>query len=52
MVEKGIEKSDASIVVEGYDSSDVLVASTTSSLDEWILDFGCSYHDPLQGLVS
>ena len=44
MVEKGTEKSDASIAPENYDSSDVLIASTTSSLNQWILDSRCSYH--------
>lgn len=32
------------MVSDGYDSADVLVASSSNSGEEWILDSGCSFH--------
>ena len=44
LAEKSSEKVDASVVSDGYNSSDVLVVSTTSSQDQSVMDSRCSYH--------
>ena len=33
------------MVLDGYDSTNVLVYSTQDTHKEWVLDFGCSFHE-------
>ena len=38
------ESQDSANLSQGYDSGEVLVTSTESTADAWILDSGCTYH--------
>ena len=42
--DKYVNKGDAAIVEDGYESTEVLAVSDTSSTSDWIMDSGCSFH--------
>ena len=44
LAKKAIEKADALVVAEGYESFDFLVVSSTNSQNQWVMDSGCSDH--------
>lgn len=41
---KGRDSSDMDIVADGYESLDVLAVTKEAYINEYILDFGCSFH--------
>ena len=43
-VEQEEPKGEVAVVQDGYDSSDMLMVSTSKSHKCWILDSGCSFH--------
>lgn len=44
MAKKNGDKGDALVASDGYESSNVLVASINDSGEEWVLDSRCSFH--------
>ena len=45
-IKKGsMDSADIVEASDGYESASVLVVSNTKTQTEWIIDFGCSYHN-------
>ena len=43
-VKKTVNEGDAAVILDGYDSAEVLNVAEVDSGKEWILDSGCSFH--------
>ncbi|RVW67898.1 Retrovirus-related Pol polyprotein from transposon TNT 1-94 [Vitis vinifera] len=43
-VKKTMNEGDAAVILDGYDSVEVLNVAEVDSSKEWILDSGCSFH--------
>ncbi|RVW58895.1 Retrovirus-related Pol polyprotein from transposon TNT 1-94 [Vitis vinifera] len=43
-VKKTVNEGDAAVILDGYDSAEVLNVAEVDSSKEWILDSGCSFH--------
>ena len=39
-----MNEGDAAVILDGYDSAEVLNVVEAESSKEWILDLGCSFH--------